>query len=88
MNNKYLDKVVDYIVRDTIMDYDDKRIVFSWIPESSPLVSIQFDFFKIMTYTKHFITYCRNQFGLNDEEIKYVWNQYRNIINDKIENEE
>jgi len=30
--------------------------------------------------------YCKNQFGLTEEEIEYVWVKYSRIILDKIAN--
>ena len=30
------------------------------------------------------VDYCVNQFGLTVDEVEYVWEEYRNIINEKI----
>ena len=74
-NKKYLDKVLDHLVRGTKIDYNntpDRMIDFQWIPSSLSFSSFSF--------------YCKNTFGLTDDEIEYVWNEYRSIILDKIKN--
>ena len=81
MDKKFLDKVVDQIVRETRIDYDRKVIktpfrsysfyhIYSTFSRSFPLFSI----------------HCKEVYGLNDDEIEYVWKEYRNIIIYKIEN--
>ena len=68
------------------------------IPLSSllPLNSSTFSFFfssyfsassfPLSTFFTSFTEYCKNTFGLTDDEIKYVWYQYRKILINKIEN--
>jgi len=63
----YLDKVVEFLVKGTKIDYDQKRIQYPFLP--SP-----------------FSKYCKNVYGLTEDEVKYVWNQYKDIILDKITN--
>lgn len=77
MNKKFLDKVLDQIVSETKIDHDKKKIFFSFFSFSfsSSLLLILFPFF-----SKH----CRNVYGLNDDEVEYVWKEYRNIIIYKI----
>jgi hypothetical protein len=88
-NKKYLDKVIGSLVRSTKIDYDRKEIHFihSTITHYQPL----FYFLGFSSY-RHFIStfskYCRNQFGLTEEEIDYVWNEYQDIIKEKIKNNE
>ena len=83
MDKKFLDKVVNQLVRETTIDYDEERFLppFS-IPSSwfSPFLS---------HFSPHpsFIIHCREVYGLNkDDEIDYIWYGYKRIINDKIEN--
>jgi hypothetical protein len=33
-----------------------------------------------------FLKHCKEVYGLNEQEIEYVWKEYRDIINDKIGN--
>ena len=83
MDYKFLDKVVDQIVSETTIDYDRKVI-------GTPLHFIPFDFFSpsftSSIYPLIFSKHCRDVYGLNKQEIEYVWEEYRNIIKDKIEN--
>jgi len=75
-NNKYLNKVIGSLVRGTKIDYDREEIHF---PSSPPSSNLSFSLF---------YTYCKNMFGLTDDEIEYVWNEYSEIILDKISNKE
>ncbi len=87
-NKKYLDKVLGYMVRGTKMDYENEALIFPFpfhpsdFPSSSPfLIFYHSSSFPLSSFTK----YCKNTFGLTEEEIKYVFKQYREIIKDKIE---
>ncbi len=75
-NRKYLDKVIGSLVRGTKIDYDEEEIHTHFIVFSNFSISLPNSFTK----------YCKNTFGLTDDEIKYVWNQYRKILINKIEN--
>ena len=84
----YLDKVVGSIVRGTRIDYDNDKIHYPF-----PTLSSSFYSFLLHIQTtpplrllRSFTEYCKNTFGLTDDEIKYVWNQYRKILINKIEN--
>jgi len=90
MNDKeniYLDKVVEYLVRDTEIDYETK----TWY---SPFIHHNTDYFKhsnpSMFFLHHmfhiFSSYCKVVYGLTDQEIEYVWKEYKEIIKDKITN--
>ena len=92
MDYKFLDKVVDQIVSETRIDYntqegDDEERIYTPISStplllpfsfSSPFFSSSSSFF----FSKH----CKEVYGLNDDEVKYVWNEYKKIIKDKINN--
>jgi len=86
-NKKYIDKVINHLVRGTKIDYKNNFIYF---PFSSPSSRIQsLTFFSLSRRRKplfSFSKYCRNQFGLTEEEVEYVWKEYREIIKNKIEN--
>jgi len=73
-NKKYLDKVLDHLIRGTKIDYDYKKI-FSTPFNHNVYPSL---------YLNPLRNYCKNQFGLTEEEIEYVWKEYVEIINDKI----
>lgn len=90
-NKRYLDKVVEYMVNSTILDYEKKIITFPFSLFSSPsfyssLSSLLPSSFSFSVPTYSFEIYCKNTFGLTEEEIEYVFKRYRDIIKDKIEN--
>jgi hypothetical protein len=76
MDKKFLNKVIDQIVRETRMDYGMGEIQFPF--STSPSFSLSLSFL----FTKH----CEDVYGLNDDEIEYVWDNYREIVKDKIKN--
>jgi len=77
MDYKFLNKVVNQIVSETIIDYDRKVIETS---PFSPFRSFLFLFFPSFYFSDH----CKEVYGLNGDEIEYVWNEYKQIIKDKI----
>ena len=87
MDKKFLDKVVDQIVDETIIDYDKEKLhtPFRLLPFLSIFSSLPLSFLPL-SLSIPFSQHCKVVYGLNDDEIRYVWNEYRNIIKDKIEN--
>ena len=85
-NKKYLDKVIEHLVRNTNMDYEKEIMTFPF--PSSPLFSIlTSSFFSLSSFpTYSFKIYCKNTFGLTEEEIDYVYLRYVEIIFNKIKN--
>ena len=72
MDKKFLDKVLDQIVRETEMDYEKERAYtpfYSYIP-----------YYSISSYRSPFTKHCKEVYGLNIQEIEYVWNNYREIF--------
>jgi len=87
MENKqkiYLDKVVEFLVRDTRIDYDKDEIQFPFF--YSRFLMSRFSIFSLSVRLKLFSEYCKEVYGLTEDEVKYVWNQYKDIILDKITN--
>ena len=83
-NKKYLDKVIGSLVRGTKIDYINKRFSFPFSsPSPSHLPRLDSPF---LPHTVSFSEYCKRFYGLTEDEIKYVWNEYREIIKDKIKN--
>jgi hypothetical protein len=80
MKNNYLDKVVDQIVSETRIDYDKEKL-------HTPFPNILNKYLLIFGLPSSYFTHhCKEVYGLNDDEVNYVWDEYRNIIKDKIEN--
>ena len=86
MDYKFLNKVLDQLVRETMIDYD-RGVV------ESPF----FSFIWVYNFLNHrsssslfflpsFVDHCKGVYGLNDDEIEYVWEEYRETIIDKINN--
>ena len=81
-NKKYLEKVVNHLVRGTKIDYVNNLI--SPPSYTSPLLP-QFFLTVSTTFPPALLSnYCKNTFGLTKEEIEYVWNEYKEIIKEKI----
>ena len=78
MDKKFLDKVLDQLLSETEVDHDEGRIYTPFKPH----FLIQF-FFLLSTFTL-FSKHCRDVYGLNDDEIEYVWEGYKQIIIDII----
>jgi len=94
-NKRYLDKVIGSLVRGTKIDYEEDFISY---PFSYTPPNLHFPHFPSLFYPKYFSPlkispssfsyYCKNMFGLTDDEIDYVWNEYITIIKDKISKRE
>ena len=78
-NKKYLDKVIEHLVRGTKIDYDKDEI---HTPFSSYCL-LSYDA-SLTVFMFSFKKYCKYTYGLTDDEIEYVWNGYRYNILDKI----
>jgi len=83
---KYLDKVVGLIVSDTVIDYDNDRIR-SPFQSTLPFSSLHFSPHFLLSLNL-FSMYCEDTYGLTENEIEYVWDQYTIIMKDKIRNNE
>ena len=79
--NRYIEHIIKDLVRDTRIGYYD--IDMFKPPYPSPALS------PFHLTIRHFpdppfLDYCRDTYGLTDQEIKYVWERYKDIILDKI----
>ena len=86
MDNKFLNKVLDQIVSETIVDYDKEEIQFPFFLFFSYHSSFLFFFHSLSPSLPFFSEHCKDIYGLNDDEIDYVWKEYKDIIKDKIKN--
>ena len=89
MENKqrnYLDKVIEYLVRDTKINYKNEKITTPFL--HPPFLYLSYHL--LHPYSPRpfspFTSYCKEIYGLTDQEIKYVWKEYTDIIKDKVEN--
>ena len=75
----YLKKVVEIVSNSTIIDYD-KEVIRT--PGGFPIYfvsSLDYPF-------NFFIDYCKDNFGLDDDESLYVWYEYSKMLNKKVSN--
>jgi len=78
MNNKYLDKVVNNLVDETIIENIlDVKGIYPPFASTFPR-AINFN-----SYNNPFSKHCRDVYGLTNQEILYVWGEYISIITDK-----
>jgi hypothetical protein len=84
--NKFLDKVIEFLVGDTIIDYEQKIIQFPFFSFSLSLPSSLPPPFPLPFPSTTFEKYCIDIYGLTVKETIYVWKQYKSIIEDKIKN--
>jgi hypothetical protein len=103
MNYKFINKVIEQIVNETIVDnrYSGHEIWVSRnisVPFSYDPISFQ-DFLPGPLTTSHFLKrdrllplykffeqHCEGVYGLTENEIDYIWDKYKNIIKDKLNN--
>jgi uncharacterized membrane protein YkgB len=72
MNEKYLDKVLNQIVSETKIN-SEGRVITTFTPLSNPL-SARSPFFL------YFYDHCRDIYGLTEDEIHYLWEKYKFIL--------
>ena len=85
MNYKFLDKVLDQIVSETEIDHERELIRYPYTHNLTSLLNpipLLYSHYLFSPFIKH----CEDVYGLNEQEIDYVWGEYKDIINDKIEN--
>lgn len=93
MDKKFLNKVVDQIMSETIIDYNKENVYFPFglfsfhktrvftIPfHTTVSLFSNYTYEPLPSFSKH----CKDVYGLNDDEVKYIWKEYKQIIKDKI----
>ena len=81
MNNKFLDKVYDQIISETRV-IDDK--VYTPFFPSFPLRLLLPFSDLLFSFYKH----CKEIYSLNEQEIDYVWNEYKKGVTTLMEDKE
>lgn len=83
----FLEKIVKLLVDDTVIDYYNGEMYFNFLP--TPSLRGPFRFNSPLFFLRSFFSkYCINTFGLNEEEINYVWGEYRVKLRNKTESDE
>lgn len=86
-DKKYLDKIIKYFVSRTKIDYDKEEIIFPFLIRNQ-LSSFGHSFsksFHPFYLIFPFAKYCKNMFGLTEDETEYVYMVYMETLKDKIE---
>ena len=76
MNLNHLNKIVDQLVSETIIESNGFYTSFFFSLSSRPR--------PILSSRPTFSDHCRDIYGLDEQEIEYVWEQYKKIIKDMI----
>ena len=85
MNNKFLDKVYDQIISETRVIDDKVYTPFLLSPSSHFFIShLLSPHFFISSFYKH----CKEIYSLNEQEIDYVWNEYKKGVTTLMEDKE
>jgi hypothetical protein len=79
----YLDRVVNKLVEETTIEGWIVWVPYSVLHQTLPLPSL-FPLPQIPFLSTSFSEFVTNVYGLTEEEVKYVWKQYRYIINSRI----
>jgi len=84
---EFLDKVLERILKETDIDYEKDRIFTPFSPNSCNFRIIPVEEWSTKTLLHRLLRrQCKNIYGLTDEEINYVWDNYKNILRDITEN--
>jgi len=89
MDKKFLNKVVSQIVSETKIDHYRYYVHSPFAPPYTSLIFLQNPpvFLSPLSFVPDlFIKHCENVYGLNKSEIEYVWNEYKQIIKEKLNN--
>ena len=90
MDYKFLNKVINQIVSETMVNHETERI-------KTPFHQLSYSFtlhFQLPTGSasstsvlySSFSRHCKEIYSLNDDEVNYVWDKYIQIFRDKINN--
>ena len=92
MDYKFLNKVLGQIVSETTIDYD-KETIRTPFPLINPNAFARYlftsrspIFHRQPSPFTSFINHCRDVYGLNDDEVNYIWVKWRDIIKYKKDN--
>ncbi len=88
MDKKFLNKVVSQIVSETRIDHYKYYVYSPFAPPYTSLIFLAppFSFSTLSFVPDLFIKHCEYVYGLNKGEIEYVWNEYKQIIKEKLNN--
>jgi len=96
MNKKFLNKVIKQVVSETRIDYNGGKLYAFFylfpidLPQTLTTPRIYFpslpalQFSPPSSFFSSFNGHCKEVYGLSDNEIEYIWIQYRNSLVNKL----
>ena len=79
MNTKFLDKIIDKLIDETIITGIEPEYIYSWNPMPPPHVS---PYSLKSRHVAYFINHLRTIYGISDyDEYMYIWDNYRSRLN-------
>lgn len=92
MDIRFLNRVIDQLVNETMVDNDKKELSIPFWFQISPPFNPYFVTYRYFSSNvpptfilPGFVNHCKDIYGLNEDEIEYVWKEYRIIIRDEIQ---
>ena len=78
----HLDKVVEQIVSETMVNYRRGEIQFPFVQLQTsspayPILGLRHSFPPSSTFISSFYKYCRDVYGLTEDEMEYIWEKYQ-----------
>ena len=86
---KYINYVVEDLISNTEIDYDQEKIKYPFLPFNPPFLSSPLPFPSPSFYLLPilpFANHVRKVYGAHSEEIEIIWKLYKERIKDKINN--
>ena len=84
LNNKFLNKVCDQIMSETSIIDNKLHAPFT---RRFPLLSLLLSLPSTYSFSS-FSSHCKDVYSLNEQEIDYVWNEYRKGLTTLMEDKE
>ena len=89
---QYLEKVVNHMVKGSTIDHEEEEVQFpstkftplTYLEKRKPYGYIEFSTFPIIGGSGAFNKYCKETYGLNEEETEYVWKKWLEIMKDMV----
>ena len=85
MNKEFLNRVIKQVTSETRMDFTRGRVYtpFLHLPFLIPISKCSSLTLPSSLHFPLFSEHCENVYGLNNKEIEYLWDEYKDIINNK-----
>lgn len=89
---QYLEKVLNHMVKGSTIDHVEEEVQYpsmkftplTFKEKEKPYGYIEFSDFPIIGGAGDFNKYCKETYGLTEEETEYVWERWLEIMKDKV----